>query len=72
MSDKPLPSLGTRCVHKDNHAKGEGPMWEVVQVSPQDDKPIQINHANHRINHDREPESKKITNDQFHDDYKAL
>mgnify|MGYP000940051048 CR=1 FL=1 len=72
MSDKPLPTLGTRCVHKDNHSKGEGPMWEVVQVRPGEDKPIQINHANHRINYDREPESRRITNDDYHDNYKAM
>jgi len=72
MSDTPLPTTGTRCVHKDDHAKGQGPVWEVVEVNTQKPKPIQINHANHKMNYDREPETRRLTGEEFSQNYNQL
>ncbi len=67
-----LPSVGTKAVHKDNQPKGEGPVWEVVDVNPTAEKPIGMNHARHKLNEGREPGSRQLTEGEFNSDYVQL
>lgn len=67
-----LPAVGTKAVHKDDHAKSTGPVWEVVGVDPKKEKPIHINHARHKLNNGLEPASKQLTGEEFQSDFRQL
>lgn len=69
---KPMPALGTPCVHKDDHAKGSGPVWEVKKIMPSEEKPIHLGHARHKLNNGLDPQTKKITQQEFESDYRQL
>ena len=67
-----MPAVGTKVVHKDDHAKSSGPVWEVVAVDPQKPKPIHVNHAKHKMNQGLEPSSRQLTGEEFQSDYRQL
>ncbi len=67
-----LPPVGTKAVHKDNQPKGEGPVWEVTEVYPTSDKPVRIDHANHKLNNGHEPATRQLTEGEFNTDYVQL
>jgi hypothetical protein len=71
-----LPSIGTKAVHKDDHAKSVGPVWEVTSVQPQLPQPITIMPAKgHKMNmkHPVDFTSKKeLTAGEFNENYVQL
>jgi hypothetical protein len=67
-----LPQVGTKVVHKDDHAKSAGPVWEVKQIIPQAEKPIKMQHAAHKMNQGLQPEIRRIDVTEFDSDYKQL
>lgn len=68
-----LPAVGTKAVHKDDHAQSKGPVWEVVGVDPAREKPVHIAHAaRHKLNAGLEPDQKRITGEDFKENYQQL
>lgn len=68
-----LPTIGTKAVHKDDHAKTTGPVWEVVAVKEKEAKPIHLDHApDHKMNIGVQPASRQVTEKEFKEDYKEL
>lgn len=64
-----LPEIGTRVVHVNNHARGQGPIWEVEQV---EDGKVALSLTRHKLNAGRDEALKVVTLDEFRRDYIAL
>lgn len=67
-----LPSVGTRAVHKDDHARSKGPVWEVTGHFKGTTMPIRLNHAKHKLNEGRKPMQRYVTPGEFQSDYVQL
>jgi hypothetical protein len=73
MSEAVLPEVGSKAVHRDDHAKSKGPVWEVTGVNKEAEKPIRIGHLRgHKLNQGLERETKSLTGEEFKTDYIAL
>jgi hypothetical protein len=70
MTMADLPEVGTRAVHKDDHAKQTGPVWKVRSVHPAEPRPIHVETPPHRLN--KKYEEKDLTAEEFKDDYVQL
>ncbi len=73
MSESKLPAIGTRAVHKDDHAKQTGPVWEVSKINPADSHPVILKPAKHKLNTDiPEVYRRSVSGDDFSDNYVQL
>lgn len=72
MAEGTLPKVGTKAVHKDDHQKQTGPVWQVKSVDPDHEKPVKLGHADHKLNASLEPEVKRVTGQEFDRDYVQL
>jgi len=67
-----MPAIGTRAVHKDDHAKGTGPVWSVT-AQDADKQEVKLNHVNgHKLNKDLQPETRKVSVPDFNSNYTQL
>jgi hypothetical protein len=67
---QPLPAIGTRAVHKDNHKDSKGPVWEVTGHLPDNPKPVKLAHARgHKANAAITPDTRQVTPEEFKSDY---
>jgi hypothetical protein len=68
-----LPAVGTKAVHKDDHAKTQGPVWQVTGIDPARDKPIRLDYDHdHKLNRGKDPELRRVTGEEFNRDYVQL
>jgi len=66
-----LPAIGTRAVHKDDHAKSNGPVWEVYGHKEKEDE-VRLKTARHKLNAEQEPTAKDVPAKEFNDNYVQL
>ncbi len=72
MAEATMPAIGTRAVHKDDHAKGTGPVWHVTAQDAEEQK-VKINHLDgHKLNKGLKPEVRQVTVGDFDRDYRQL
>lgn len=73
MSEATLPNVGAKSVHKDDHAKSAGPVWEVTEIDASAPKPIIIEHApRHKLNRGLDSETRELTPQEYRNDYREL
>jgi hypothetical protein len=73
MSEAKLPAIGTRAVHKEDHAKQTGPVWEVYGIDHTSETPVALKPAKHKINAAVSPGRRRhVTGEEFNDDYVVL
>ena len=74
MSEEVLPPLKTKAVHKNDHAKTKGPVWEVTghERDRTDGKPIRLDHAKHKMNDCEQPQTRHVSPSEFQQDYVQL
>jgi hypothetical protein len=69
MAEQSMPAIGTRVVHKDDHAKSQGPLWHVTGTDPPKNS-VRLRHVpNAKANRDLAPETRDVKLPDFHRDY---
>jgi hypothetical protein len=66
-----MPPIGTKAVHKDDHAKKGGPVWEVYDHFPKQQQ-VGLKPAKHKLNVGKDIAPKAVPLKEFNDDYKLL
>lgn len=72
-SSEKLPERGERVVHRDDLARGEGPVWGVTDVDRTSDRPVAIEPVpGHRANVGLPWERRRLTGAEYRDTYRPI
>lgn len=67
-----MPAIGTRIVHKDDHAKSKGPVWSVKSCDAPKQQ-VNIGHVpNHKANIGLKPENRTVSVPEYNKDYMQI